>query len=93
MRASKIPPAAEDDEEKTGAGGRGRLTADDLRRRFAALTRLLYTTSVPLGVLEREAFPFLGPDIEFVDPWVHTRGREIFRVGAVGFRCNGTAVN
>jgi len=71
----------------TARAARRPLTVDDLRDRFVVLTRLMYDTRVPLGVLEREVVPFLAPDIEFVDPWVHIRGRRIFRVGLRGFHC------
>lgn len=58
-----------------------------LRERFTRLTHLLYDTQVPLDVLEREVIPLLSPDIEFLDPWVHIRGRDVFRAGLRGFHC------
>jgi hypothetical protein len=63
------------------------LTVEELHARFAELTRLLYDTSVPLGVLEREVMPHLAPNIEFVDPLMHSYGFPIFRIGVRGFHC------
>lgn len=65
-----------------------RLSVVELERRFAELTYLMYDTRVPLGRLEERVFPYLGPDVEFVDPWVHTRGRELFENGLRGFHCS-----
>lgn len=31
--------------------------------------------------------PHVAPDIEFWDPWVHVRGKSIFRTGLRGFHC------
>jgi hypothetical protein len=65
-----------------------RLDLGALRDRFVELTGLLYDTRVPLGVLDREVMPLIAPDIEFVDPWVHTSGKGIFRRGLRGFHCS-----
>lgn len=65
-----------------------RLDVGALRERFIDLTRLLYDTRVPLGVLDREVMPHIAPDVEFVDPWVHTSGKRIFRRGLRGFHCS-----
>ena len=59
----------------------------ELRARFTRLTHLLYDTRIPLDVLDREVIPLCAPDIEFVDPWVHVRGRDVFRTGLRGFHC------
>lgn len=68
-------------------GAEGDPGADALAARFVTLTRLLYDTSVPLDVLERDVIPHIAPDIDFTDPWVHTRGLRIFRAGLRGFHC------
>jgi hypothetical protein len=64
-----------------------RLGVNELERRFAELTLLMYDTRVPLGRLEERVVPYLAPDIEFIDPWVHVRGGPIFKTGLRGFHC------
>src|SRR5262249_55839349 len=63
------------------------LTTEELRERFATLTRVMYDTGVPPSRLEREVFPYIAPDIVFFDPLVRTRGARIFRIGRLGFHC------
>lgn len=72
---------------RAGVTETGILDAPELRRRFLVLTHLLYDTSVPLGVLERDVVPLLASDIEFLDPWVHVFGADAFRAGLRGFHC------
>lgn len=64
-----------------------RLGVAELERRFAELTHLMYDTRVSPERLEERVHPYLSPDIEFVDPWVHTRGGPVFRAGLRGFHC------
>lgn len=54
---------------------------------FRELTLLMYDTSVPLSTLSERVNPYLSPDIVFVDPWVHVRGRRRFEIGLRGFHC------
>lgn len=68
-------------------GGGARPDVAALERRFVELTTLMYDTRVPLDVLERRVLPVMDRDVEFVDPWVHTRGLGIFRAGLRGFHC------
>lgn len=68
-----------------GSGGRPDVAA--LERRFTELTLLMYDTRVPLDVLEARVLPVMARDVEFVDPWVHTRGLPIFAAGLRGFHC------
>ncbi|WP_437875308.1 hypothetical protein [Sorangium sp. So ce513] len=63
-----------------------RLGLADLERRFGRLARLMYDTSVPLATLEKEIYPHLGPDIEFVNPWRRVRGVETYWVDLSGAR-------
>lgn len=65
-----------------------RLDVGALRERLIQLTHLLYDTRVTLGVLDREVMPHIAPDIEFVDPWVRTVGKRVFRRGLRGFHCS-----
>jgi hypothetical protein len=64
-----------------------RLRDDELRARFAHITRVLYDTSVPLPIVEREILPLFSANVEFLDPLVHVYGHRIFRIGRRGFHC------
>lgn len=65
----------------------GDLRIPALEARFRELTLLMYDTGVPIPVLRERVFPYLSPDIEFVDPWLVARGRERFEAGLPGFHC------
>src|SRR6185503_2523380 len=56
-----------------------------LEERFRELTLLLYDTDVPIPVLEERVYPFIAPDILFLDPWVRVHGGRKFRNGLRGF--------
>lgn len=63
------------------------LGVAELEERFRELTLLMYDTSVPIPTLEERVYPYLAPDIEFVDPWILARGRGKFETGLRGFHC------
>lgn len=68
-----------------GSAARPELAA--LERRFTELTHLLYDTGVTLDVLDERVLPAIADDVEFVDPWVHVRGKRPFTAGLRGFHC------
>jgi hypothetical protein len=61
--------------------------ASELEERFRELTLLMYDTSVAIPLLEERVYPYLAPDIAFVDPWVMIHGGGTFRNGLRGFHC------
>jgi hypothetical protein len=75
------------EEQETASPNASRLSVRQLEERFARLSQLMYTTSVPLSTLEDEVVPYLAPDILFVDPWVRVRGAAKIRTGLRGFHC------
>ncbi|XYI02655.1 hypothetical protein ACMHYB_24030 [Sorangium sp. So ce1128] len=64
-----------------------RLSVAEIGERFRELTLLMYTTSVPLDELREQVYPYLAPDVEFIDPWIRARGAGKFRIGLLGFHC------
>src|SRR5262249_12716076 len=58
-----------------------------LEARFRELTLLMYDTGVPIPVLKERVFPYLAPDIVFVDPWLVARRRRRFEIGLMGLHC------
>jgi hypothetical protein len=70
-----------------GERARSRPSALELEARFREITTLMYDTSVPLPVLRARVEPYLGPDVVFIDPWIHARGARKFRIGLSGFHC------
>jgi hypothetical protein len=63
-------------------------TVARLEQQFTRLTQILYDTSVPLAVLEREVDPYLAPNIQFIDPLARVRGHQRFKTGLRGFHCS-----
>jgi hypothetical protein len=59
----------------------------EIEERLRELTLLMYDTSVPIPVLEERVIPYLAPDVEFVDPWLVSRGKDRFVTGLRGFHC------
>lgn len=56
----------------------------DIERRFRRMTLLMYNTSVPASILAEEVYPYLAPDIEFVNPWRRVRGAETYQTDLFG---------
>jgi hypothetical protein len=56
----------------------------DIEKRFRRMTHLMYDTSVPASVLAEEVYPYLAPDIEFVNPWRRVRGVETYQIDLSG---------
>jgi hypothetical protein len=63
------------------------LTVENLHERFTHITRILYDTSVPMDVVERDIFPYIASNVRFFDPLVDVTGSRIFRMGRRGFYC------
>jgi hypothetical protein len=55
-----------------------------LERQFHTITQLLYTTSVPGALLERQVLPYIANDIVFKDPWQEGSGKQLYRIGMKG---------
>jgi hypothetical protein len=55
-----------------------------LERQFTTITQLLYTTSVPGAVLERQVLPYIANDIVFKDPWQEGGSKQLYRIGMKG---------
>jgi hypothetical protein len=75
------------EERETPSPDASQISVRKLEERFYRLTKLMYTTSVPLSTLEEEVVPYLAPNIQFVDPWLRARGSGKFRTGLRGFHC------
>lgn len=58
-----------------------------LDEQFRALTLLMYDTSVEIPVLEERVYPYLAPNIEFIDGILTATSAAKFRVGLRGFHC------
>lgn len=56
-----------------------------LEERFRTISLLLYDTSLPPSVVDREVSPYLAESIRFTDAWQQGLGREKYRLGAAGF--------
>jgi hypothetical protein len=56
-----------------------------LEREFSNIVQLLYTTSVPSPLLERQVLPYISKNIIFKDPWQEGSGKEFYRLGMKGF--------
>jgi hypothetical protein len=59
-----------------------------LERQFHTITQLLYTTSVPGALLERQVLPYIANDIVFKDPWQEGGSKELYRIGMKGNSIN-----
>jgi hypothetical protein len=57
---------------------------NQLEREFTTIVQLLYTTSVPSALLERQVLP-IAKNIIFKDPWQEGCGKELYRIGMKGF--------
>jgi hypothetical protein len=55
-----------------------------LERQFHTITQLLYTTSVPSALLERQVLPYIANDIVFKDPWQEGGSKQLYRIGMKG---------
>jgi len=55
-----------------------------LERQFHTITQLLYTTSVPGALLERQVLPYIANDIVFKDPWQEGGSKQLYRIGMKG---------
>jgi hypothetical protein len=58
---------------------------NQLEREFTTIVQLLYTTSVPSALLERQVLPYIAKNIIFKDPWQEGCGKELYRIGMKGF--------
>ncbi|CAF0786262.1 unnamed protein product [Adineta steineri] len=56
-----------------------------LERQFTTITQLLYTTSVPGALLDRQVLPYIADDIIFKDPWQEGGNKQLYRIGMKGF--------
>ncbi|CAF1535562.1 unnamed protein product [Adineta steineri] len=56
-----------------------------LERQFTTITQLLYTTSVPGALLDRQLLPYIADDIIFKDPWQEGGNKQLYRIGMKGF--------
>jgi len=57
---------------------------NQLERQFNTITQLLYTTSVPGALLERQVLPYIADDIIFKDPWQEGGSKQLYRIGMKG---------
>ncbi len=55
-----------------------------LERQFTTITQLLYTTSVPSALLDRQVLPYIADDIIFKDPWQEGGNKQLYRIGMKG---------
>jgi hypothetical protein len=55
-----------------------------LERQFSTITQLLYTTSVPGALLDRQVLPYIADDIIFKDPWQEGGSKQLYRIGMKG---------
>jgi hypothetical protein len=58
---------------------------NQLEREFTTIVQLLYTTSVPSPLLERQVLPYIAKNIIFKDPWQEGSGKNLYRIGMKGF--------
>lgn len=58
---------------------------NQLEREFSNLVQLLYTSSVPGPLLERQVVPYLAKNIHFKGPLQENNGKELYRVSIKGF--------
>ena len=56
-----------------------------LERQFNTITQLLYTTSVPGALLDRQVLPYIANDVVFKDPWQEGGSKQLYRIGMKGF--------
>ena len=57
-----------------------------LERQFTTITQLLYTTSVPGPLLDRQVLPYIANDIVFKDPWQEGGSKQLYRIGMKGIQ-------
>ncbi len=63
-------------------------TIASLTDQFTAITKMLYTTSVPGSVLEAKVLPFVGDNIRFKDAWQEGGNKKMYTIGMKGNNVN-----